>query len=92
MSAIVPVTLYTRRNCSLCEDAERVVEAFAARFPLRVELRDVDSRDDWRQSLGMEVPAVFLDDRKLFRYRIDEPAFEAAILAYLGSADNGDHT
>lgn len=92
MRAVVPVTLYTRRNCPLCEDAERVVEAFAARFPLRMELRDVDSRNDWRQSLGMQVPALFLDEQKLFTYRIDEPAFEAAILAYLGGADNGDHT
>lgn len=92
MPAAAPITLYTRRDCSLCAEAESIVEAFAARFPLHIEVRDVDSRPDWRQTFGMEVPVVFLGDRKLYRYRIDEAAFEAALVAYLGGADNGDHT
>lgn len=92
MRNAVPVIVYTRRDCPLCAEAEQAVEEFAARFPLSVEVRDVDSVAAWRQNWGMEVPVVFLGATKLFRFRIDPAAFEAAIVAYVGRDDSGDHT
>lgn len=92
MRNVVPLIVYTRRDCPLCAEAEQTVEAFAARFPLSVDVRDVDGNAAWRQNWGMEVPVVFLGDTKLFRFRIEPAAFEAAIVAYLGRDDSGDHT
>lgn len=92
MAQSVPIILYTRRNCPLCADAERQITEFAARFPLSLELRDVDSVSQWQMNYGLEVPVVFLGEQKLFRFRIDEQVFEEAILSHLGRADDGDHT
>jgi glutaredoxin len=89
---LVPIILYTRRNCPLCEEAERSLTELAARFPLSIEMRDVDATSAWQQSFGQEVPVVFLAETKLFRFRIDEALFENAALAYLESGDDGDHT
>lgn len=90
---LVPVTFYTRQDCPLCAEAEAKLDAMAGRFPLAIEVRDVDSVNEWRQSYGMEVPVVFLGEQKLFRFRIDERAFEEAILKYMDeSPGSDDHT
>ena len=90
---LIPILLYTRQNCPLCAEAEAKLTDFAGRFPLSIESRDVDSAHEWRQTYGMEVPVVFLGDKKLFRYRIDDAAFEEALLQYMHEAeDSDDHT
>jgi hypothetical protein len=92
MGLLVPVTLYTRVDCTLCEEAEAVVTEFASRFPLVLEFRDVDANPEWRQNFGQEVPVVFVGDRKLFRYRIDAETFTDTILNYLDAGSNDDKT
>jgi glutaredoxin len=84
----IPIVFYTRRNCPLCAEAGAVLEAFAARFPLAIEYRDVDSVREWRQRHGMEVPLAFLGERMLFKFRIDEAALESALLAYAPPASD----
>lgn len=89
---MVPILVYTRRNCSLCEAAEALVTEFASRFPLSLEFRDVDAQVEWRQTYGQEVPVIFLGDKKLFRFRIDADAFTEAILTYLDVGSTDDKT
>lgn len=47
-----------------------VVREVAVEVPLEVEEVDVDSDPDLRERLGAEVPVLFIDGRKAFKYRI----------------------
>jgi len=63
-STPLPVlTLYTRLGCHLCEQAQENL----TRLEFRVQVLDVDSRPEWQQRYGYDVPVLALDDRVLAR-------------------------
>lgn len=64
------IRLYTRRDCCLCEEMKGVVRNVAEEVPLEVEEVDVDSEPDLREKFGGEVPVLFIDGRKAFKYRV----------------------
>lgn len=63
-------TLYTRKECGLCEEMKEVVRNVAVEFPLEIEEIDVDSAPDLRKKYGNEVPVLFINGRKAFKYRV----------------------
>ena len=48
MSAPVPVTLYTRADCPLCEDARALLDALAGELGFVVEAVDIDADRELR--------------------------------------------
>ncbi len=64
------IRLYTRRDCCLCEEMKGVVRDVAEEVPLEMEEVDVDSEPDLREKFGGEVPVLFIDGRKAFKYRV----------------------
>jgi glutaredoxin len=79
--------VYSRRGCHLCDV---LVEALLplVRGRLAVEVRDIDSRDDWRERYDVQVPVVEFDGEVVCRYRLDRPSIEA-LLAKLGGTGDG---
>ena len=53
-----------------------------------IEVRDIDSRDDWRERYDVQVPVVEFDGEVVCRYRLDRPSIEA-LLAKLGGTGGG---
>lgn len=47
-----------------------MVRDVAEEVPLEVEEVDVDSEPDLREKFGGEVPVLFIDGRKAFKYRV----------------------
>ena len=70
----VSVTVYTRENCHLCEEAVETIERVADEkgVELALELVDVDTDDELRETYGERVPYVLLDGSPAFKYRVDE--------------------
>lgn len=66
------LTLYSRKDCCLCEEMKGVVKQVAGRLPLEMEEIDVDSAPDLQEKYGNEVPVLFIDGRKAFKYRVTE--------------------
>ena len=66
------ITLYTRKECCLCEEMKEVVRAVAEEISLEMEEIDVDSAPDLREKYGSEVPVLFINGRKAFKYRVTE--------------------
>lgn len=64
------ITLYTRKECCLCDDMKEVVRQVAGEMSLNVEEVDVDGDADLRERHGHEVPLLFIDGRKAFKYRV----------------------
>lgn len=65
------VTLYTRENCHLCDEAKLVIEAVRQEFPFVFEILDVDTKADWQTAYGLEVPVVFINDKKFAKYHVE---------------------
>lgn len=64
------LTLYTRRDCCLCDEMKQVIGAVAADCDFNLDAIDVDSSAELRERYGDEVPVLFIDGRKAFKYRM----------------------
>ncbi|WP_423745775.1 glutaredoxin family protein (plasmid) [Haladaptatus sp. SPP-AMP-3] len=76
------VTVYTRDDCHLCEDAIETVRrvADAVSSDVTLDLRDVDSDPQRRTEYGDRVPYVLVDGRPRFKYRVDEEELRALLV------------
>ncbi|MEF8883037.1 MAG: glutaredoxin family protein [Halapricum sp.] len=74
MPTPVPITVYRRHPCELCEEAVETIEsvADAAEIPVAIETVDVDGDTDLGERYGDSVPVVFVDGNKQFELSVDE--------------------
>ena len=70
------LTLYSRKDCCLCDDMKSVIADVALKIPIEVEVIDVDGADERREKFGNEVPVLFIDGRKAFKYRVTAKELE----------------
>jgi glutaredoxin len=68
------LTLYSRQDCCLCDEMKAIIREVALTIPLEIEVIDVDESAELREKLGAEVPVLFIDGRKAFKYRVTENA------------------
>ncbi|ELZ72866.1 thioredoxin [Haloferax prahovense DSM 18310] len=73
MSDPVPVVIYTRTECDLCDEAEATVREVADEtdVPVDIDLVNVDTDDELSEKYGERVPYVYVDDRPAFKFRVD---------------------
>lgn len=69
------VVLYYRKGCHLCEVVKESLIKLARRKHFNWEEVDVDSDLDLRRQFTDEVPVVFINGHKAFKYRMDEKEF-----------------
>ncbi|HJT01518.1 MAG TPA: glutaredoxin family protein [Terriglobales bacterium] len=69
------VVLYSRRGCHLCEIVKESLAKLARQTQFTWQEIDVDSDDALRRQFTDEVPVVFIDGKKAFKYRMDERDF-----------------
>jgi hypothetical protein len=74
------VQIYSRPGCHLCE---QLIEEIAPllRGRARLEILNIDSRADWRETYDTRVPVVELDGRFICEYRLDRAALHKALSA-----------
>jgi glutaredoxin len=64
------LTLYTRTDCCLCDAMKEIIKSVAVNMPLAIDEINVDSSPDLQTKFGSEVPVLFIDGRKAFKYRV----------------------
>lgn len=72
--------VYSRQGCHLCElMIEALLPLLRGRADL--EVRDVDTRDDWCVQYGERVPVLTLNDLTVCEYHLDTQAVERLLAA-----------
>lgn len=69
------VILYSRQGCHLCDVVQETLRQMEAAANFRWQLIDIDTDPVLRQRFNEEVPVVFIDGRKAFKYRMDPQQF-----------------
>jgi glutaredoxin len=69
------VVIYSRKGCHLCEVVKESLTKLSRRGGFTWQEVDVDSDTELRRQFNDEVPVVFIDGRKAFKYRMDEREF-----------------
>lgn len=70
------LTLYSRQDCCLCDEMKSVIAEVGRKIPIEVEVIDVDDAAALREKFGGEVPVLFVDGRKAFKYRVTAQELE----------------
>jgi hypothetical protein len=68
--------LYSRSDCCLCAEMKKVICRVAASLPLTLHEIDVDGAPELRERYGAEVPVLFIDGRKAFKYEVTAAQLE----------------
>ena len=71
------LTLYSRPDCSPCDDMETTIKNFS------VDLRivDISNNATLETQYGQEIPVLFVDGRKIAKYRISEQELQEVLTA-----------
>lgn len=69
------VIVYSRRGCHLCEIVKESLTKLQKRGGFNWREVDVDTDAELRRLYNDEVPVVFINGRKAFKYRMDEQEF-----------------
>ena len=69
------VVVYSRKGCHLCEIVKETLSKLERRGGFTWHEVDVDSDEQLRRQYSDEVPVVFIDGRKAFKYHMDERDF-----------------
>jgi glutaredoxin len=66
---MIELILYTRRDCDLCREMEGLLERELPRFVAELRRIEIDGDAALEASYGQEVPVLFVNGRKAFKFR-----------------------
>jgi hypothetical protein len=66
------VVLYSKPDCCLCDDALKVLERVQKVFPFVLRKINILTDDNLHNQFRDEIPVVYIQSKKAFKYRIDE--------------------
>lgn len=69
------VIVYSRKGCHLCEVVKESLTKLSRRGGFTWREVDVDTDLELRRQYNDEVPVVFIDGRKAFKYHMNEQEF-----------------
>lgn len=69
------VVVYSRNGCHLCEVVKDQLAQLQPDHDFIWREIDIDADPELRQKYNEEVPVVFIDGRKAFKYRMDTAQF-----------------
>ena len=72
---MVEVVVYSKPGCCLCDELKQQLQRLGA--GQRFELREVNILEDKQafERFREQIPVVFINGRKAFKYRLDEKEF-----------------
>ena len=73
--ALPEVILYTRAGCHLCEEAKEQLQALRQQAAFTLRAVDIDRDPELRRLYNDEVPVIFINGSKAFKYGIDPAQF-----------------
>lgn len=65
---MIELTLYTRADCELCREMEAVLSQELPRFDAHLTRLEIDHNPELEMRFGREVPVLYVNDRKAFKY------------------------
>jgi glutaredoxin len=64
------VVVYSRKDCHLCDVVKNTLMQVQGEADFQWREVDIDAEPELRQKFADEVPVVFIDGRKTFKYRM----------------------
>ncbi len=69
---MVKVTLYSKKDCHLCEVAKETLLKLQQEFPFSLEEVDIEKDRAIFEKYKYLIPVIEIDGKEVFTYRVDE--------------------
>ena len=79
MPETIQIDIYSRPGCHLCDEAKTVVERVQRRFDFAIRVVNIESDPQLEKEYGEQIPVVFINGSKAFKYRVDEGELEKKV-------------
>ena len=66
------IRIYSKPDCHLCDEAKEVIQRVTKRLHIEIEVIDIQKDPELYDQYRYDIPVIFLDDRKIFKHRVDE--------------------
>lgn len=82
------VEIYSKPDCSLCDEAKKVLLALQQRVPFELVEVNVEEDPQLFQRYRYDIPVVFIDGQKAFKHRLSPGETELRLLRAKEAADD----
>lgn len=69
----------TNEKCSLCRDAKDIISRVNLEIPFEFKEVNIDDNEDLLRRFQEDVPTVFINRKKAFKFKVDEAEFRKKI-------------
>ena len=66
------IRIYSKPDCHLCDEAKETIQRVTKRLPIEIEVINIEKDAKLLNQYRYDIPVIFLDDRKIFKHRVDE--------------------
>lgn len=73
------VVVYSRKQCHLCDEVKETLRRLEGGGDFHWREVDIDQDEQLLREYNEQVPVVFVDGRKAFKYRMNEREFLAVL-------------
>ena len=81
------LTLYSRPGCCLCDDMKAIVAEIQADTAFIVTEIDISAQPELEARFGQDIPVLFINGRKAFKYRVTAGALRPASAPLRGGGE-----
>ncbi|MFZ9205062.1 MAG: glutaredoxin family protein [Candidatus Nanopelagicaceae bacterium] len=74
------VIIFSRQNCHLCHEAEKIVREVLLEISFDLEVINIDGNAELESLYGEEVPVTMINGAKHDYFRVDKKRFSEAVL------------
>ena len=74
------VVIFSRQNCHLCHEAEKIVREVLLEISFELEVINIDGNAELESLYGEEVPVTLINGAKHDYFRVDKKRFSEAVL------------
>ena len=80
------LTLYTKPDCTLCDEARAALEHVRERVPFELDVIDISADAQLAARFGERIPVVLVDGEQAAEFVVDARALESRLAAGTGAA------
>ncbi len=76
---MIELTLYTRRDCFLCDKMKAAIRAVGREIPLSLDEIDIDTSPELTVRYGHDIPVLVVEGQEIARHRVTTDALKKTL-------------
>ena len=79
MPSDIQIDIYSRPGCHLCDEAKVIIDRVRKRYSFALRVINIEEDPALESAYGTEIPIVFINGSKAFKYHVDERELERKV-------------